>query len=75
MQETLFERSVPGRALPTDLIAVYNDGGGNLFCVRVDEGPGRRRDAVLAWWHDDDSPPEQVDESFAAWLRSLVRDE
>jgi hypothetical protein len=71
-KETLFERTTPRRPLPIDLIAVFNDGAGNLYCVRADVGDGESgRDAVLAWWRDDESPPEHVDESFAGWLRSL----
>jgi hypothetical protein len=73
---TLSERTEMERLLPAHLIAVYNDGGGNLYCVKVDVGDERdpHRNAVYAWWHDDDSEPELMDESFAHWVRSAYEE-
>ena len=76
VDNTLSERTMMERLLPGHLIAVYNDGGGNIYCVKVDVGDERdpHRNAVYAWWHDDDSEPELMDESFAHWVRSAYEE-
>jgi hypothetical protein len=73
-KETSYERSTPSRPLPSELIAVFNDGAGNLHCVRVDaeSAPASQRDEVVVWWRDEDVAPEHVAETFSGWLRSLL---
>lgn len=74
VNETIYERTCADRPLPRNLIAVYNDGGGNLYAVKVDGGPeDRMRDGVVAWWHDDGSEPEVINVSFASWVHEMAK--
>jgi hypothetical protein len=57
--------------LPDDLIPVMNNGGGDLFCVRVADGP-TADGAVVRWSHEDSSSSIEGD-GFSVWLVDLLR--
>ncbi len=61
------ERSEMSPALPTHLIPVMNDGGGNLYCL---DSRGAAEPPVVFWDHTagEDQQPQQVAADFVAWL-------
>jgi hypothetical protein len=67
VEQTLWERHQADKELPRTLIAISNDGFGNVYCVRTSEDSDD--ESVYVWWHDDDSEAEVVAESFESWLR------
>ena len=63
------ERTEAQPQLPSHLVPVTNDGGGNLYCLDASE-PYREEFPVVFWDHDRQSSqtPDLVAESFAEWL-------
>jgi hypothetical protein len=73
---TLSERSEMRPNLNHSLIPVFNDGGGNLYCIDtavsvLGENP------VVFWDHDrnSDQIPDPISPSFADWLFGEIRAE
>jgi hypothetical protein len=67
-----------GEALPRDVLAIADDGGGNLLCIGV--GP-TNADAVFFYEHGKglvhdgpDSPLYRIDDSLEHFLLSLHRE-
>jgi hypothetical protein len=71
---TISEREASGLPLPANLLALENDGGGNLFTLDVrDESPN---DAPVVFWHHELGPkqePAMISPSLAQWLRGLIQ--
>ncbi len=73
VQTTVDERALFG--LPSHLIAIMNDGGGNLFCFDTRAEPALR-DAVFFRDHETGfgSGVLKIEaDSFSAWLLDLLR--
>jgi hypothetical protein len=65
----LSERTEMEPQIPPELLPVYNDGGGNLYCLdtsRRKEG----EDPIVFWDHElgRDQTPDFVSETFVDWL-------
>jgi hypothetical protein len=66
------ERTAMYPPLPTHLLPVMNNGGGDLVCLdtraSLDEPP------VVMWWHEDgpDQVPEAHASDFLSWLATLL---
>ena len=73
VEVTKSERSESGCPLPTNLVPLLNDGGGNLYCVAVsDEHAG----SIVFWDHEAgpaQEPALQVS-SLEEFLIDLLRD-
>ena len=64
-----------GDVLPSGMIAVANDGGGNLYLLDCREGA--QTGSVYWWGHEQDPGEDRVElvaSSFAVFLQSLVPD-
>lgn len=70
---TQSERMEMEPALPTYLLPILNNGGGDLYCLdtRVREEP-----PVVLWVHEDgvEQVPEIVAQDFTSWLWALMDD-
>jgi hypothetical protein len=71
---TRSEREEMSPALPTQLIPLMNDGGGNLYCLdsRVPDEP-----PVVFWDHTagEQQEPTRVASNFTTWLAERVERE
>jgi hypothetical protein len=72
---TISERTEVGAPLPGRLVPIFNDGGGNLYCVVCDAG-APDDGAIVFWDHD---PPGHADPVIVArdlviWLNELLDD-
>ena len=71
VEMTLIERTEPGRPVPSHLVPLDNNGGGDLYCVDTRDDDGR----IVYWSHEDeDDEPMVFYPSLAAWLDELVRE-
>jgi cell wall assembly regulator SMI1 len=70
---TTIERTESGCPLPSDLVPLLNDGGGNLYCIAAG---GSRSGQVLFWDHDagPDQEPEVCASSLETWASELLTD-
>lgn len=71
---TRSERQEAHPALPTHLVPLMNDGGGNLYCLDV-RVPGEP--PVVFWDHEagTEQEPVSVAEDFVIWLSSRLERE
>src|SRR5438552_2865108 len=70
---TRAERTEPGLPVPSSLVPICNDGGGNLYCLSVEHAVEKRESPVFFWSHDDpDEVPDEMAPSFSAWLLDEV---
>jgi cell wall assembly regulator SMI1 len=70
---TKSERIESGCPLPTNLVPLLNDGGGNLYCVAVsDEQTG----SIVFWDHEagPEQEPELHASSLEEWMLDLLSD-
>lgn len=65
---TMEERATGG--LPNDLIAIMNDGAGNLTCMTSAERSTR---GIVLWWHSPAGREDPLAGSFTDWLLELVQ--
>ena len=67
------ERQEMSPRLPSALLPVYNDGGGNLFCLNTEKA---KNDScpIVFWDHDldENQEPEAMADSFEVWLSALI---
>jgi len=73
---TTSERREAQPPLPSHLIPVMNDGGGNLYCIDVSEA--YRDECPIVFWDHEAGPnqdPEQVSDSFTVWLSQRLDDQ
>jgi hypothetical protein len=59
--------------LPTNLIAVHADGGGNFHCLDISRLDGAGLAPVVFWAHDDQDRLSNVASSFTPWLQDLIQ--
>ncbi len=67
VQITKSERAIAEPQLPHHLVPIWNDGGGNLYCLNTREG---EEHPIVFWDHElgSDQAPDIDAPDFATWM-------